>query len=61
MVKNSYDENEPKFRHIIVSAGNYEKLKKIGSMADSFNDVVTILLTKNDDATSPQNAASSTD
>ncbi|AJM91712.1 antitoxin VapB family protein [Nitrosopumilus piranensis] len=30
--------------HIVVSEFNYEKLKKLGSKGDSFDDIVTRLL-----------------
>jgi len=31
-------------RHIVVSEKNYEKLKNLGNVGDSFNDVISKLL-----------------
>ena len=33
-------------KHIVVSLENYEKLRRLGCVADSLNDVITLLLEK---------------
>lgn len=33
-----------KFKHIIITEDNYEKLKEHGKAGDSFNDVLTRIL-----------------
>ena len=33
-------------RHIVVSEKNYEKLKNLGHAGDSFNDVISKILEK---------------
>ncbi|MGN6629910.1 MAG: hypothetical protein ACTHKJ_08560 [Candidatus Nitrosocosmicus sp.] len=56
------NEQYKNYRHIIVSRKNYDELKKMGNMRDSFNDVITKLLLstkKKDDANSRQNLAPS--
>ncbi|MGN6348219.1 MAG: hypothetical protein ACTHLL_00510 [Candidatus Nitrosocosmicus sp.] len=56
------NEQYKNYRHIIVSRKNYDELKKMGNMRDSFNDVITKLLLstkKKDGANSRQNLAPS--
>lgn len=40
--------NNTQFRRIVVSENNYRKLKERGLAGDSFNDVITEILKKNE-------------
>lgn len=33
-----------KLKHIVVTEENYNQLRKLGNVGDSFNDVITVLL-----------------
>jgi hypothetical protein len=41
---NNIDMDRSKYKHIVVTASNYHKLKQLGAAGDSFNDVINYLL-----------------
>lgn len=44
----SYNKNSVDSKTIVVSKKNYDALKKLGHIGDSFGDVVRVLLSKID-------------
>lgn len=40
--------NNIKQKHIVISIENYNNLKKLGNVGNSFNDVITELMKKRD-------------
>ena len=40
--------NKHKFKHILVTYQNFEKLRRYGYAGDSLNDVITRILEKNE-------------
>ena len=47
MEKSTNKDGMKKYKNILVTNENYDKLKKLGNAGDSFNFVVTKLLNRN--------------